>query len=155
MTILRLSIALGKQNPCDITAQQSPEKCTSMWTRGTTNGGAPIDTRPNIHQVLCAGAPVSSPLTSIPEETDVVDPVVPQAIETEPPTRSRQPESEPGSELGARNVRPRVGSELSEHRMNGDVEQPSTIIEVDTLQGAAGAATPLERRSSGGDPPDV
>ena len=36
----------------------------------------PIDTRPNIHQVLGAGAPVSSPLTSIPEETEVVDPVV-------------------------------------------------------------------------------
>ena len=64
-------------------------------------------------------------------------------METESPTRSRQPESEPGSELGERNVRPRLGSELSERRMNGDEEQPSTITEVDVLQGAAGAATPF------------
>ena len=43
----------------------------------------PTDTRPNIHQVLGAGAPVSDSLTSSPEETEVVDPVVTQAMETE------------------------------------------------------------------------
>ena len=48
-----------------------------------------------------------------------------------------------------------MGFELSERRTNGDEEQPSTITEVDALQGAAGAATPVERRSSGSDPPDV
>ena len=39
----------------------------------------PIDTRPNVQQVLGVGVPtVSSPLTSILEDADVVDPVVSQ-----------------------------------------------------------------------------
>ena len=81
----------------------------------------PADTRQDIHQVSGAAAPVPGPLASIPEETEVVNPVVPQAMETGPPTRPRQPESEPGSEPGERNVRPRVGSELSEHRMDDTI----------------------------------
>ena len=39
--------------------------------------------------------------------------------------------------------------------MDSDEEQPSMITKADTLQGAAGAATPPERRSSGSDPADV
>ena len=56
-------------------------------------------------------------------------------METASPTRSRQPDSESGSELGERNVRPRVGSEMSERHVDGDEEQPSTITEVDALPG--------------------
>ena len=70
---------------------------------------------------------VLSPLTSIPEEAEVVDPVVLQPMET------RQPEREPGSELGERNVRPRVGTEMSERHVNGDEDQPPTITEVDAF----------------------
>ena len=53
---------------------------TSMCSpRDNQRRSPPIDTRPNIHHFLGAGAPVSSPLTSIPEETEVVDSVWPQA----------------------------------------------------------------------------
>ena len=57
-------------------------------------------------------------------------------METESPTRSRQTYSESGSELGERNVRLRVGSEMSERHVDGDEEQPSTITEVDAWPGA-------------------
>ena len=39
----------------------------------------PTDTRPNIHQVLGAAATASGPRARIPEEADVLDPVVPQS----------------------------------------------------------------------------
>ena len=53
--------------------------------------------------------------------------VGPEAMETQPQTRPRQPESEPGCEPGERNVRPRVESESNECRMDGDEErQPSS-----------------------------
>ena len=80
------------------------------------------------------------------EETDVVNVVEPQAMETWLETRPRHPGSEPGSEPGERTVRPRVGSESNAHRMDGDAErQPSTATEGDVLQGAAGATTPRRR----------
>ena len=88
---------------------------------------------------------VSGPLTSILEKAEVVDPVVSQPMETESLSRSRQPESEPGSELGERNVRPRVGSEMSEGHVNSDEEQPATVTEVGTLPGAATTTTSFER----------
>ena len=76
-------------------------------------------------------------------------------METESPTRSRHPQSEPGSELGERNVRPRGSSELSEHRLDGDEEQLSTIIEGDASQDLAGDVTLPEHRSHGSDPLDA
>ena len=109
----------------------------------------PADTRPHKYQVFGAAAPVSDPFASIAEETDVVNGVVPQAMETWLQTRPRQPESEPGSEPGVRNIRPRAVSESNEHRMDGNEErQPSTATEGDVLEGAAGATTSPERRSS-------
>ena len=76
-------------------------------------------------------------------------------METGSLTRTRQPESEPGSELGERNIRPRVGSEMSERHVNGDEDQPPTITEVDALPGSAASTTSSERPSSETDPPDV
>ena len=69
----------------------------------------PIDTRPDVRQVfvVATAASASSALASIPEETEVENAVVPQAI------RPRQPESQPGSETSERNVRPRVESGLT------------------------------------------
>ena len=108
----------------------------------------PVDTRPDIHQVLGAVAPVSGPLASISKEADVVNAVAPQVMETGPETRPREPGSEPGSEPGERNDRPRVGSESNEHRMDGDEEwQPSTATEGDVLQGAAGEPPRTRERS--------
>ena len=53
----------------------------------------PTDTRPNVQQILGVGVLVgSSPLTSILEEAEVVNPVVSQPMETESFTRTRQPE---------------------------------------------------------------
>ena len=75
-------------------------------------------------------------------------------METVLPTRPRQPESEPRSEPSERSVTLCVESELSKRRMNGDEEQPSTIIEGDTSPVAAAAATPSERRNGESDPPD-
>ena len=76
-------------------------------------------------------------------------------METQSPTRSRQPDSEPGSEHGERNVRPRLESEMSERHVNGDEEQPSTITEVDALPGAIADTASFQRPSSEIDPPDV
>ena len=116
----------------------------------------PTDTRPNVQQVLGVGVPaVTSPFTSIPEEAEVVDPVVSQPMETESLTRTRQPESEPGCEFGARNVRPRAGSEVSERHVNGDEEPPPTTTKVDALPGAAASTVSFGRPSSETDPPDV
>ena len=86
----------------------------------------PVDARPDVHQVFGAAtpAPASGPLASIPEETKIVNAVVPQAMETEPQTRPRQPESEPGSELGERNVRPRVGLRQSDDARLGTTPAP-------------------------------
>ena len=89
-----------------------------------------VDTRSDTHQV--------GPLAPIPEDTEVVNAEIPHAMETGLQTRPRQPESEPGSEPGERNVGPRVGSESNEPRMDGDQErQPSTDNEGEVLQWAA------------------
>ena len=75
-------------------------------TEGQPSEEPSTDTTPNVQQVLGVGVPVvSSPLTTICEEAEVVDPVVSQPMETESTTRPRQPEMEPGSELVERNVR--------------------------------------------------
>ena len=130
--------------------------CVDVEPEGQPSEEIPTDTRPNVQLVSGVGVPmVSSPLTSILEETEVVNPVASQPMETESLTRTRQPESEPGSELGERNVRPRVGSEMSERHVNGDEEQPSTITEVDVLPGAAAPTVSFERPSCETDPPDV
>ena len=112
-----------------------------MEPEGQPTEERPTDTRPDIHQVLGVGALVmSNPVTTIHEEVEILHLVRSQPMETESPTRPRQPESEPGSELGERNVRPRVGSEVTERYVNGDEEQPSTTTEVDALPGAAATA---------------
>ena len=118
-----------------------------MWSpRDNHQRSHPLDTRPNVQQVLGVGVPlVSSQLTTIPEEPEVVDPVVSQPMDTDSTTRSRQLESEPGSELVEINVRPRVGSEVSEHRVNSGEEQPVTVTEVGILSGSTTISTLSEK----------
>ena len=64
-----------------------------MELEGQPSEELPTDTRPNVQQILRVGVPVvSSPLTTIPDEGEVVDPVVSQPMETESTARPRQPE---------------------------------------------------------------
>ena len=83
-------------------------------------------------------------LASISEEGDLMGTAVPQAAQTGPETRTRQPESKPEckpvSEPVDRNVRPRLVPEREEHRTE-DVEssQPTTQ--------AAGGVLPAAARS--------
>ena len=78
-------------------------------TEGQPTEEPPADTRPDVNQILGAVVPAPSALAPVPEEDDLMDTTMPEAAESGPETRPRQPESEPGSELVDRNVRPRLG----------------------------------------------
>ena len=68
----------------------------------------PAATRPDVNQILEAVVAAPSELAPIPEEGELVDTTMPEAAESGPEIRPRQPESEPGSEPVDRNVRPRL-----------------------------------------------
>ena len=72
-------------------------------TEGQPTVEPPADTRPDVSQILEGVVPAPSVLAPIPEESDSMD-----HAESRPEIRPRQPESEPGSESGDRNVRPRL-----------------------------------------------
>ena len=77
-------------------------------TEGQPTEEPPADTRPDVNQNLGAVVLVLSVLAPIPEEGDSMDITMPEIAESGPEIRPRQPESEPGSELVDRNVRPRL-----------------------------------------------
>ena len=71
-------------------------------------GQPPVDTQPDVNQILGAVIPAPSVLAPIPEEGESMDIMMPEIAELGPEIRPRQPESEPGSEPVDRNVRPRL-----------------------------------------------
>ena len=77
-------------------------------TEGQPTEEPPADTRPDVSQILGGVVPAPNVLAPIPEEGDLMDTTMPEAAESGPETRPRQPESEPGSEQVDRNVRPRL-----------------------------------------------
>ena len=79
-----------------------------METEGQPTEELLVDTRPDVSQILGAVVPAPRVLAPIPEEGDIMDTTMPEAAESGPETRPRQPESEPGSEQVDRNVRPRL-----------------------------------------------
>ena len=83
----------------------------------------PADTRPDVSQILGAVVPTPSVLAPIP---DLMDITMPEAAESGPETRPRQPESEPGSEPVDRNVRPRLAPDQEVIRMDEVANSRST-----------------------------
>ena len=79
-----------------------------METEGQPTEEPPADTRPDVNQILEAVVAAPSGLAPIPVEGDLMDTTMPEAAESGPEIRPRQPESEPGSELVDRSVRPRL-----------------------------------------------
>ena len=80
-----------------------------MWTpKENQPEEPPAAARPDVNQILGAVIPATCVLAPIPEEGEAMDTTIPEIAETGPEIRPRQPESEPGSELVDRNVRPRL-----------------------------------------------
>ena len=88
----------------------------------------PADTRPDVSQILGAVIPAPSVLAPILEEVDFMDTTMPEAVESEPETRLRQPERQPGSEPDDRNVRPRLAPDQEGTRMD-DVEKSQSTTQ--------------------------
>ena len=101
-------------------------------TEGQPTEEPPADTRPDVNQILEAVVPAPSVLAPIPEEGNSMDTTMPEVEESGLETRPRQPESEPGSELVDRNVRPRMASDQQVTPLD-DVEkvnQPRKLMEM-------------------------
>ena len=79
------------------------------------------DTRPDVNQIVEAVVPAPSVLAPILEESDFMDTTMPEIAESGLEIRPRQLESEPGSELIDRNVRPRLAPD-QEVTLLDDVE---------------------------------
>ena len=86
----------------------------------------PADPRPDVNQILEAVVPVPSVLAPILEESDSMDTTMPEIAESGPETRPRQPESEPGSELVDRNVRPRLAPDQEVTQLDEVEDSQST-----------------------------
>ena len=118
-------------------------------TEGQPTEEPPDDTRPDVNQILGGVMPAPSVLAPIPEESDSMDTTIPEIVESGPEIRSRQPESEPGSEPADRNVRPRLAPDQevtqqdevenseSTTQTRGDVGQTPDEVLVENLSGAA------------------
>ena len=123
-------------------------------TEGQPTEEPPADTRPDVNQILGGVMPAPSVLAPIPEEGDIMDTTMPEIAESGPEIRSRQPESEPGSELVDRNVRPLLTPDQEVTRLDevensdsttqtrGDVGQTPDEAPVENLSGAA-SSVPL------------
>ena len=120
-----------------------------METEGQPTEEPPADTRPDVNQILGAVVPATSVLAPISEEGDSMDTTMPEITESGPEIRPRQPESEPGSELVGRNVRPHLAPDQevihlyevenspSTTQARGDVGQTPDEVHVDNPPDAA------------------
>ena len=102
----------------------------------------PADTRPDVNQILETVVPAQSVLAPICEESDSMDTMMPEIAESGPEIRPHQPESEPGSELVDRNVRPvthldEVENSQSTTQARGDVGQTPDEVHVENPTDAA------------------
>ena len=117
--------------------------CVDVETEGQPTEEPPADTRPDVSQILGVVVPAPSVLAPILEEGVFMDTTMPEAAESGPETRPRQPESELGSEPADRNVRPRLAPDQ-------EVTQQGEVKTVN--QPRSWRCRPDTRRSSCGQP---
>ena len=79
--------------------------------------------------ILGAAVPAPSVLAPIPEEGELMETTMPEAAESGPEIRPRQPGSEPGSEPADRNVRPRLAPDQEVIRLD-EVENSESTTQI-------------------------
>ena len=98
-------------------------------TEGQPTEEPPVDTRPDVSQILGAVIPAPSGVHApIPEEGDLMDTTMPEIAESGLEIRSRQLESEPRSEPVDRNVRPRLAPDQEVTQLD-EVENSQSTTE--------------------------
>ena len=125
--------------------------CVNVEAEGQPTEEPFADTRPDVNQIVEAVVPAPSELAPMPEESDFMDTTMPEIAESGLEIRPRQLESEPGSELIDRNVRPRraldqevtlldeMEDSQSTTQTRQDVGQTLNEVLVDNLSGDASA----------------
>ena len=112
-----------------------------METEGQPTEELPAGARPGVNQILGGVIPAPSVLAPIPEESDSMDPTIPDIVESGPEIR---PHSEPADRNVRRRLAPdqevtrqdEVENSESTTQIRGDVGQTPDEVLVDNLSGA-------------------